>query len=130
MLIVVLIGAIILYGFLYICYTLAEPHLDTSAGLLTNILRSLTEATLMPQNTVFVIFRGLIIATLFYVIAEWMVSTARHYKIKKTRLQETEAEWYAAGMAPPPPEPKPKRVKAPKKDEWRTRLESGINTRS
>lgn len=129
MLIVMLVGGVVLYVLLYVCYTLLEPH--TTSGPLMNVLAALREATLMPQGTVFVIFRGLLLITLLYIVGDGLLSLLRGHRHDKTREKTREREWSEVGL----PAPKPSRsnffaARRNAKRELRDRINAGLNTRS
>lgn len=88
MLVIVLFGVIILYVALYVAWTMAGPHLDASNGSVMTVLRAVHEATLMPQSAVFVILRGLILATLLYVICDALLSLGRRRAQARRRREE------------------------------------------
>lgn len=129
MLIVMLVGGVVLYVLLYVCYTMLEPHADS--GPLMSTLAALREATLMPQGTVFVIFRGLLLVTLLYIVTDALLSLLRGHRQHKTREKTRDKEWSDVGL-PAPKEPRRNLFAARRnaKRELRDRINAGLNTRS
>jgi hypothetical protein len=70
MLIIGLIAALLFYIVLYWIYIETQAHF-------TGMLSFLNQVFLMPEPTIFFLLRGLIIITLFYVIADALLSPAR-----------------------------------------------------
>ena len=57
----------------------------------------------LPGNLVFVIFRGLIVVTMFYVIADWLVATAKRLKRYTTEKREKQRKPGLGWKKPPTP---------------------------
>ncbi len=86
MLFVVLLIAFAIYAILYVMWEMAQSHLTVAT---MPLLRAFNNALFMPGNLVFVIFRGLILLTLFYVIADFLLSSAkRGLKRRQNREQK------------------------------------------
>lgn len=86
MIILVLFAAVIFYTVIYVLYNNSQ----SSMGQAISLMSSLEQAALAPQHTVFVILRGLILATFLYVIADFLISSARGAKRKRDRKSEDE----------------------------------------
>ena len=126
MLIIVLMGAAVLYLVLYIVWTLAQPQITGTAH---GLMAALAEATLWPQNTVFLILRGLILATLLYIVSDYLLSTTkrglasarRKREGSKPRQGRIARTGHIAFLRP---------QIARDQDEWQASIESSLNTRS
>lgn len=86
MIIIVLLCAIVFYGVLYIAWEMSQTHLTGVEAW----MRAFNDMVWMPENLVFVIFRGLIVVTMFYVVADWLVASAR--KMKRTSAERREKQ--------------------------------------
>ena len=73
MLFVVVILAFVMYCGLYLVWEAAQSRLDGT----TAILRAVNNMLFMPQESIFVILRGLIVIALCYVIADFFMSSAK-----------------------------------------------------
>jgi uncharacterized metal-binding protein len=74
MLFVVCLIALVIYAVLYVVWEMTQNQVQVTA---MPLLRALNNALFMPDNLVFVIFRGLILLTLFYVIADFFLTSAK-----------------------------------------------------
>ena len=83
MLIIGLFAAFVLYIGLYLFWTVAQTHVSVP----TAFVMKFNEMMLMPGETVFVIFRGLILCTAFYVAADFVASYLRR-KRRAAKLEE------------------------------------------
>lgn len=83
MLFIVIVLALIMYCGLYMMWEAAQSQLDGTAS----ILRALNNMLFMPQEAVFVIFRGLILLALFYVIADFFMSSAKRIRRRRPITQ-------------------------------------------
>lgn len=86
MVILVLIAAVIFYVVIYVVYNNAQGSMDSAAGM----MRYIEEAALRPQPLIFMILRGLILVTIFYIFADLLVSSAR--RVKRNREIKAEKE--------------------------------------
>jgi uncharacterized metal-binding protein len=86
MIIVVLLCAIAFYAVLYLAWEMSQTRLTGVEAW----MRALNDMVWMPENLVFLIFRGLIVVTMFYVIADWLVSSAR--KLKRHNAERREKQ--------------------------------------
>lgn len=84
MLILVLIGAIVFYAAIYILWEMSHSRLDTVASW----LHVINNMAVMPDNLVFVILRGLILAAIFYVFADWLKSMSQNSRRKREKRRE------------------------------------------
>ena len=89
MLIVALLGALMFYVALYLLWSASQVPLDSLAA----VLRTLNRMLWMPENLVFTIFRGLILAAALYVFADFIVSFARRATRKRDNAEKTELSW-------------------------------------
>lgn len=87
MLFVVVLIAFVLYTVLYVLWEMAQGRLE---GTTMPVLRAVNHALLMPDDLVFVILRGLILLTLFYVVADFFLSSAKR-GLKRRRNNEPKA---------------------------------------
>ena len=85
MIIVALIGALVFYVALYCLWAASSQHLVGVEGW----LRVLNDMVWMPGHTVFVLLRGLILITAFYVFADFV--KAGVMKFRRTRAEEKRA---------------------------------------
>lgn len=84
MIILVLIGALLFYFALYIVWHQSQGHIESFAGL----LKMVEEMAFMPESLFFVIFRGLILVTILYVIGDQL----RAFALKIARRRREKAE--------------------------------------
>lgn len=94
MLIVTILAAIVFYTVLYLIYESTQVRLDSAAA----ILGALERMIVVPELTIFLILRGLILAAIFYVVADFFVATAR-----KAAKRRKDAEEPKLGWKKPPP---------------------------
>jgi hypothetical protein len=73
MLVVVIVLAFVAYMGLYLMW----DGVGLSLASTEPVLRSLTQAVTMPQNEVFMILRGLLLLSLFYVVGDSLMSSSR-----------------------------------------------------
>lgn len=95
MLIIALIGAIIFYVVVYILW--AESY--TSIDSMSSFMAQIEKMALAPQHVVFVILRGLILITAFYVVADLLLATSRKV-VKKRRSKEEKMQVTYKKMGP------------------------------
>ncbi|PQV62576.1 hypothetical protein B1R32_12814 [Abditibacterium utsteinense] len=86
MFIVALVGAFIFYVGLYLLWESSQSRLDSTAA----ILRSINNMLWLPQNTVFTIFRGLLLVAMLYVVGDFIFSAAKRAKRATRRRAEDE----------------------------------------
>lgn len=92
MLIIGLILAVLVYGILAFLWFTAAPQLNGPVGA----LGVLNKILLVPDNTIFTILRGLILATLFYLVADFLISGARRASRRRnaaTPVSEVKKKW-------------------------------------
>lgn len=89
MFIVALLGAFLFYVGLYLVYESTQVRLD-SAGA---VLKALNDMMWMPQTTVFTIFRGLLIITTFYIVGDFILSTAKRAARKRDNDEKNVLSW-------------------------------------
>lgn len=102
MLIIGVIAAFCVYVGLYWIYIAAQSHL---AGA-SSSLWALNQIFLVPDLTIFVLLRGLIIATVFYVIADALLSPTRRglrHLAKRREAEERNKKVFRGSKAVPPP---------------------------
>ena len=100
MLIIGLLAAVCLYVVLYWIYLAAESQLVGAYSA----LQFINEITFRPQNDIFMLLRGLIIVTFFYIIADALLAPARR-GMKKHRWRKEEAKRIVFRGAPTPKPP-------------------------
>ena len=84
---IIIIVALVLYFGLYLLWESANISLSGPEAF----LRSFNHALFMPDNVVFLILRGLLILTIFYFVADYVmvkIKTAR----RKAKLSETDVK--------------------------------------
>ncbi len=91
MIIIALFGALVFYVALYCLWAASSEHL---VGM-QSWLRVLNDAAFMPGNTVFVLLRGLIIITAFYVFADFLRAAVRKQKRRRAEAKRAREEPFA-----------------------------------
>jgi uncharacterized metal-binding protein len=89
MLIVALFGAFCFYVGLYLLWSSTQVPLNSMEAL----FRALNRMLWVPENLVFTIFRGLILVATLYVVADFIVSTARRASKKKDDDAKNALSW-------------------------------------
>lgn len=79
MIILVLFGAILFYGFLYIMYVYSNGRLDSA----TAWMQAINDMVLMPETKIFAILRLAILLVLVYVVFDFIMTAARKAKRRK-----------------------------------------------
>ena len=87
MLVIGLIVAVLVYGLLALLWVTAGAQISGSVGILT----ALNKMLFMPDHIVFIILRGLILVTVFYLVADFLISGARR-GLKRRAAKETIAD--------------------------------------
>ncbi len=82
---IIIIIALVLYFGLYLLWESANISLDGPEAF----LRSINNALFMPDNVVFLIFRGLLVLTIFYFVADYFTVKIKGAR-RKARQRETE----------------------------------------
>lgn len=93
MFIVALVGALLFYVTLYLIYESRMVRLDSADA----VLRALNNMMWLPQNTVFTIFRGILMVAILYVITDFLLSAAK----RATRKRNTEEKNVLSWKKPP-----------------------------
>ena len=83
MLFIVVVLALVMYCGLYLMWEAAQSQLDGTAS----ILRAFNNMLFMPQDLVFVIFRGLVLLAIFYVLADLFLTSAKRVKRRRPITQ-------------------------------------------
>lgn len=89
MFIIALLGAFIFYVGLYLLYESTQTRLDSASA----VLHALNNMLWLPQTTVFMIFRGVLLAATFYVIADLVRSAAKRAARKRNNDEKNELSW-------------------------------------
>ena len=129
MLIIALMGAVVLYLVIYVTWMLAQPQIQSATSTAHTLMTVLAEALLWPQNTTFIIFRGLILVTLLYVISDFLLSLVKRILVRARRKREDRKP--RKGRNPRTghiPSLRPQRLRD--KREWQSRIDTSLNTRS
>lgn len=100
MLIIGLLAAVCFYIVLYWVYLAADTQITSAYSA----LEFLNQVTFAPKNDIFMLLRGLIIVTFFYVIADAIVSPARR-GLKKHHWRKEEAKRPVFRGSPTPKAP-------------------------
>jgi hypothetical protein len=100
MLIIGLIAAVCFYVLLYWIYVAIETQL----GDAYTTLQIINQAIMAPQSDIFMLLRGLIIVTFFYVLADMLLSPARR-GMRKREWNRREANRKVFTGAPVPKAP-------------------------
>ncbi len=93
MFIVALVGAFLFYVGLYLLWESSLVPLDSADA----VLRALNHMMWLPQNTVFTIFRGILLVGTLYVVADFFLSAAK----RATRKRNTEEKNVLSWKKPP-----------------------------
>ena len=89
MLIVALLGAFIFYVGLYLLWSSSQVPLDSMSAVLVALNRMFW----MPENLIFTIFRGLILAAALYVFADFLISLTKRLARKRDNKEKNELSW-------------------------------------
>ena len=89
MLIFALLGAFLFYVALYLIWTSMQVRLDSVSA----VLRAINAMMWAPESVVFTIFRGLIIAATFYVVADFLVSAAKRLTRRRNNEEKNALSW-------------------------------------
>lgn len=89
MFILALLGAFVFYVGLYLLYESTQMRL----GSVDAVLRALNSMLWLPQTTVFVIFRGILIIATVYVIIDLLISTAKRATRKRRETEKNVLSW-------------------------------------
>ncbi len=93
MFIVALLGAFIFYIGLYLLWESTKVPMNSVDA----VLRTLNQMMWLPQNTVFLIFRGVLLIGVLYVVGDLILSAAK----RATRRRETEEKNVLSWKKPP-----------------------------
>ncbi len=93
MLIVALLLAFLFYAGLFLLWDSHRVPLDSVAAVLAALNRML----FLPENLVFTIFRGILLAVTFYLVADFLLSTAKRATRRRREQEKNELSW-----KPPP----------------------------
>lgn len=93
MLIVALLVAFIFYAGLFLLWESQRVPLDSVAAVLASLNRML----FLPENLVFTIFRGLLLAVVFYIVTDFLLSSAKRATRRRRDEEKNELSW-----KPPP----------------------------
>ena len=97
MIIVALLGALIFYVALYCLWAASSQHLVGIAGW----LHVLNDMIWMPGHLVFVLLRGLILITAFYVFADFLNAGVKKWKRGKAEAKRAREEPFALVIKKP-----------------------------
>jgi uncharacterized metal-binding protein len=89
MFIVALVGAFLFYAGLYLLYESTQSRLDSANA----VLHAINNMLWVPQNTVFMIFRGLLIVATLYVVSDFLVSAAKRATRKRKEEEKNVLSW-------------------------------------
>lgn len=89
MLIVALLCAFIFYAGLFLLWESNRVPLDSMAAVLAAINRML----FLPENVVFVIFRGLLLVVTLYIVGDFLLSTAKRATRRREEEQKDKLSW-------------------------------------
>jgi uncharacterized metal-binding protein len=101
MLVIGLIVAVLMYAILALLWVTAGSHLSASVG----ILEALNKMLFVPDNTVLIILRGLILVTFLYLITDFLISGARRglkRRAGKAPPSEVKKKWVKERAADEP----------------------------
>ena len=97
MIIVALLGALIFYVALYCLWAASSQHLVGIAGW----LHVLNDMVWMPGHLVFVLLRGLILITTFYVFADFLTAGFKRWRRARIEAKRAREEPFALVMKRP-----------------------------
>lgn len=97
MIIVALLGALIFYVALYCLWAASSQHLVGIAGW----LHVLNDMIWMPGHLVFVLLRGLILITAFYVFADFLTSGFKKWRRARAEAKRAREEPFALVIKKP-----------------------------
>ncbi len=89
MFIVALVGAFIFYVGLYLLWESTQVPLDSVEA----VLRAFNSMMWLPQNTVFMIFRGVLLIAVLYVIGDFIFSTAKRATRRRKNEEKNVLSW-------------------------------------
>ena len=89
MLIVALLAAFIFYAGLFLLWESNRVPLDSVAAVLAAVNRML----FLPENVVFVIFRGLLLVVTLYIVGDFLLSTAKRATRRRQEDQKDKLSW-------------------------------------
>lgn len=89
MLIVALLGAFIFYVALYLLWSSTQVPLNS----LDALFRALNSMLWLPENLMFTIFRGLLLVVTLYVVADFIVSSAKRATRRRNNQEKNELSW-------------------------------------
>jgi len=89
MFILALFGAFLFYVGLYLLWESNRVPLDSTAA----ILRVLNDMLWLPQTTVFVIFRGILLVAMLYIVGDFIFSSARRATRKRKNDEKNVIGW-------------------------------------
>ena len=96
MLILALLGAIVFYAVVYLCWESTQVPLNSLAA----VLSALERMVVLPELSIFMILRGLILITVFYVVADFFIASARRAGRRRATREKP-----AIGLKKPPLQP-------------------------
>lgn len=89
MFIVALLGAFLFYVGLYLLYESTQMRLDSASA----VLHALNNMLWLPQTTVFMIFRGVLMVATFYVVGDFFYSAAKRATRKRNNHEKNVLSW-------------------------------------
>lgn len=89
MLIVALLCAFIFYAGLFLLWESNRVPLDSMAAVLAAVNRML----FLPENVVFVIFRGLLLVVALYIVGDFLLSSAKRATRRRKDDQKDGLSW-------------------------------------
>ena len=89
MFIVALLGAFLFYVGLYLLWESTRVPLNSVDA----VLRALNSMMWLPQNTVFTIFRGILLVGTLYVIADFILSATKRAARKRDNEEKNTLSW-------------------------------------
>lgn len=99
MIFVALLGALLFYVALYCLWMASSQHLNSVQAWMATF----NAMVFMPGHLVFVILRGLILITAFYVFADWLRAGVKRVGRKKAEAKRAREEPFAVGTKVHPP---------------------------
>lgn len=89
MFIVALLGAFLFYVGLYLLWESTQVRMDSAQA----VLRALNHMLWLPQNTIFVIFRGILLVAVLYVVGDFIFSAAKRATRKRDTKEKNVLSW-------------------------------------
>ncbi len=89
MFIIALLGAFVFYVGLYLIYESTQVRLDSVDA----VLRALNSMLWLPQTTVFVIFRGILLIATLYVVGDFLLSAVKRATRRRTEAEKNVLSW-------------------------------------